>query len=213
MQQEQIIQSLNRRYATKVFDPSKKIDDTTMQTLLESLRLAPSSFGIQPRWFVRVVNPTIRKKLREYARDQSQITDASDLIVICRKKAVDVMLVQSYIDTISQERWVTKDSLDGFKNMMLGFVDQKTPEWLAQRSDKQSYIALWFLLETAALLEIDACPMEWFEPAKFDEVLWLEDLGLASIAIVALGYRSVDDKYARLPKVRFATQSIIHTIS
>jgi nitroreductase len=210
--QQQILQSLNRRYATKAFDQSKKIDDTTMQILLESLRLAPSSFGLQPRWFVRVVNPAIRQQLREHARGQSQITDASDLIVLCRKTVIDDTLVQLYIDTISQERGVAKDSLDDFKNMMLGFLEQRDTQRLAQWAHKQCYIAMWFLLETAALLQIDACPMEWFNPAKFDEVLWLDALWLASVAVVPVGYRADADIYASLQKVRFASQDIIHTV-
>jgi len=212
MKQEQILQSLNRRYATKIFDPSKKIDDATMQTLLESLRLAPSSFGLQPRWFVRVVNPTVREQLREHARGQSQITDASDLIVLCRKIVIDDTLVQSYIDTISQERGVTTDSLDDFKNMMLGFLEQRDPQRLAQWAHKQCYIALGFLLETAALLQVDACPMEWFNPVKFDEILWLEKLWLGSVAVVPVWYRADSDIYGSLKKVRFDAKDIIYTI-
>jgi nitroreductase len=212
MQQEQIIQSLNRRYATKTFDPSKKIDDATMHTLLESLRLAPSSFGLQPRWFVRVVNPTVRQQLREHARGQSQITDASDMIVLCRKTTIDESLVQQYINDIVTTRGVSEEDLHGFKNMMLGFLEQRDPERLAQRAHKQCYIAMGFLLETAALLQVDTCPMEGFNPAKFDEILWLAALWLASVATVTLWYRSDDDSFASMAKVRFDSKSIIHTV-
>lgn len=212
MQQEQIIQSLNRRYATKTFDPSKKIDDATMQTLLESLRLAPSSFGLQPRWFLRVVNPTIRQQLREHARGQSQITDASDMIVLCRKTTIDESLVQQYLDKIIETRGVSAQDLQGFKNTMLGFLEQRDPERLAQRAHKQCYIAMWFLLETAALLEVDSCPMEWFNPSKFDEILWLEKIWLASVATVTLWYRSGDDMFASMAKVRFDAKDTLYTI-
>lgn len=212
MQQEQIIQSLNRRYAVKTFDSSKKIDDATMHTLLESLRLAPSSFGLQPRWFVRVVNPTIRQQLREHARGQSQITDASDMIVLCRKTTIDESLVQKYLNQIIATRWVSAEDLQWFKNTMLGFLEQRDPERLAQRAHKQCYIAMGFLLETAALLQVDACPMEWFNPSKFDEILWLEKLWLASVATVTLWYRSSDDMFASMAKVRFEESYIIHSI-
>lgn len=212
MQQEQIVQSLNRRYAVKTFNPSKKIDNVTMQTLLESLRLAPSSFGLQPRWFVRVVNPTIREQLREHARGQSQITDASDMIVLCRKTMIDESLVQQYINQIVTARGVSAEDLQWFKNTMLGFLEQRDPERLAQRAHKQCYIAMGFLLETAALLQIDACPMEWFNPTKFDEILWLESLWLASVSTVTLWYRADDDSYAAMEKVRFDANKLIYTI-
>ena len=211
MEKETLIDALNRRYATKTFDTDKKIDDATMQTLLESLRLAPSSFGLQPRWFVRVSNPELRKELREHARGQSQITDASDLIVLCRKTVVDESLVQAYISKISETREVSQEDLQWFKNTMLGFLEQRDPERLAQRAHKQCYIAMWFLLESSALLQVDACPMEWFNPAKFDEVLGLEKLGLASVATVALWYRSTDDHHANMKKVRFDKSDVIFT--
>lgn len=183
-----------------------------MHTLLESLRLAPSSFGLQPRWFVRVVNPAIRQQLREHARGQSQITDASDMIVLCRKTTIDELLVQQYLNQIIETRGVSAEDLQGFKNTMLGFLEQRDPERLAQRAHKQCYIAMGFLLETAALLQIDTCPMEGFNPAKFDEILWLDTLWLASVATVTLWYRSSDDIFASMAKVRFDSNSIIHTI-
>jgi nitroreductase len=96
--------------------------------------------------------------------------------------------------------------------MLSGFVQQKDASQLATRASKQIYIALWFLLETAALLQIDACPMEWFNPARFDEILGLEGLGLASVVACPIGYRSADDKYAQIAKVRFASDAIVHRI-
>lgn len=212
MNHTDIINALQWRYATKQFDSSKKIDDQTLQTLSDALRLAPSSFGLQPRSFVIVENTALRSQLLEHARWQKQITDASHLIILCRKLSVDEDLVQSYIADTAQTRGVSIESLEGFKNMLSGFIQQKEPEQLAHRASKQIYIALGFLLETAALLGIDACPMEWFNPAKFDEVLGLEKLWLASVVACPVGYRSADDKYASTPKVRFAEDQIIHHI-
>lgn len=212
MNSTDIISALQWRYATKQFDASKKIDDQTLQTLIESLRLAPSSFGLQPRSFVIVENPAVRGQLVEHARGQKQVVDASHLIVLCRKINVDEDLVQSYIADTAQTRGVSVESLDGFKNMLSGFVQQKDASQLATRASKQIYIALGFLLETAALLQIDACPMEWFNPAKFDEILGLEKLWLASVVACPLGYRSIEDTYAQTAKVRFANDAIIHRI-
>lgn len=212
MNSTEIISALQWRYATKQFDTSKKIDDQTLETLIQSLRLAPSSFGLQPWSFVIVSDPEKRWQLLEHARGQKQITEASHLIVLCRKINVDEDLVQSYISDTAQTRGVSVESLDGFKGMLSGFVQQKDASELATRASKQIYIALGFLLETAALLQIDACPMEWFNPAKFDEILGLEQLGLASVVACPVGYRSAEDKYAQTAKVRFASDAIIHRI-
>lgn len=212
MNNADIISALQWRYATKQFDTGKKIDAHTLQTLTDALRLAPSSFGLQPRSFVVVENTALRGQLLEHARWQKQITDASHLILLCRKLKVDEDLVQAYIQDTAQTRGITVESLDGFKGMLSGFIQQKDESQLATRASKQIYIALGFLLETAALLGIDACPMEWFNPARFDEILGLEKLWLASVVACPLWYRSAEDKYATTPKVRFADDKIIHHI-
>ena len=82
------------------------------------------------------------------------------MIVLCRKKTIDESLVQQYLNQIIETRGVSAEDLQGFKNTMLGFLEQRDPERLAQRAHKQCYIAMGFLLETAALLQIDTCPME-----------------------------------------------------
>ena len=209
MDSTQLLNHLNWRYATKSFDPNKKISDADLDVLLESLRLSPSSFGLQWWGFVVVKNPELRAKILPYARNQSQVVDASDLIVICRRTDVDTDFVNHYIQSIADTRAVELNALDGLKNMMLGFLEGKDSEQLAMRLSKQTYIAQWFLLSACAILGIDACPMEWFDTSKCDEILGLADLHLASCVLVPVGYRSADDKYATMPKVRFAREDVV----
>ena len=76
-----LITNLNKRYATKVFDPSKKVSEADMEKLLESIRLSASSMGLQPYKVLIVENPEIRKELRKASYNQPQITDASALLI------------------------------------------------------------------------------------------------------------------------------------
>ena len=194
---------LNWRYATKKFDPLKKISKQEFAELLEALRLSPSSYGLQPWKFVIVHDQVLRNKLRPHARNQPQITDADTLIVFCALKSMEEKYVKHYTDRIAQVRGVTKESILGYEQTMVDSLKGKSPDAISQWMKKQVYIALGFFLNECAHRKIDACPMEGFDPQKFDEVLELSKEGLESVVLCTIGYRAVDDHYAELQKVRF----------
>jgi nitroreductase len=196
-------EDLNWRYATKKFDTSKKISKQEFAELLETLRLSPSSYGLQPWKFVIVHDPVLRNKLRFHARNQPQITDSDTLIVFCALKTMDEKYVKHYVDRIAQVRGVTKESILGYEQVMVDSLEGKSPEAILNWMKKQVYIALGFFLNECAHRKIDACPMEGFDSKEFDEVLELSKEGLESVVICAIGYRAVDDHYAELKKVRF----------
>ncbi len=214
-----IIEALNRRYATKKFDTTKKLNQTDMDILLESLRLSPSSFGLQPRKFIHVTNSEIRAQLQNASRWQQQITEASDLIVIAVRTNLDESDVDAYVQDMKEIRGKNVEKLPEdaksieklmeFKNMMLNTITARTQEQLKGWNQKQAYIAMGTILTTAALLWIDACPMEWFDPEKYNEILGLNDLWLTATLVIPVGYRSEDDKYADLAKVRFPKEKMI----
>ncbi len=197
------IKALNWRYATKKFDPLKKVSEENLNELLESARLAPSSYGLQPWKLVVVTNPELRKKLREHAWGQPQITDASHLIVLAARTDVDEKYIKEYVGEISKQRNVAVESLKGYQDMMVGDLTSRPKEAVLEWSKHQTYIALGFLLFAAAQKHIDACPMEGFDPAKFDEVLGLKKHNLASAVLCTIGYRAADDPAAKNVKVRF----------
>lgn len=210
---EQIIQQLKSRYATKKFDPSKKIPDDIWHALEQSLILAPSSFGLQPWKFFVVRNPDLRQQLLPHAWDQSQIVEASHLVVLAIKTNINAGDVAPYIDRIAEVRNMPKGQLEGLENMIKGYL--KEPPYPLQPdswSAKQVYIALGFFLYSAALLGVDTCPMEGFTPAKFNEILGLPDQGYAATVLCAAGYRAEDDKYADLAKVRYETEDVVKYI-
>jgi nitroreductase len=201
-------EALNWRYATKKFDPSKKVKEEDMEDLLTALRMSPSSFGLQPWKFVVVTDKALREKLKENAWGQSQITDSSHLIVLCTRKDINENHIRKFVESIEKTRNMPSGAMKEYEDMMIGFRKGLSDESAVEWSKKQVYIALGFLLLTCAQKKIDACPMEGFDSKKFDELLGLEKENLTSTALCAVGYRAQDDKYASAKKVRFDKKDI-----
>ena len=200
---------LQWRYATKQFDKTKKVSDSDMNDIIESNRLAPSSYGLQPWKLVMVKDEKLRQKLRENAYDQPQVTDASHFFVICARTDVNEAYVKGYIKLIADTRGQAAEQLKGYEDMMLNWRKNLSDEGVLDWSKRQAYIGLGFLLYTCALKGIDACPMEGFDNNKFNEILDLNKEHLASVAMCAVGYRSADDKYAQAKKVRFDAKDLV----
>jgi nitroreductase len=207
-----IIKSLNWRYATKSFDSTKKISEEQLNTILESMRLSASSYGLQPWKFIVVQNPDKRTALRAAAWDQSQVTDASAFIVLAVRTDVDAAYVDKYMQSIAAIRGIDISSLSGFADMIKGTISRRTTENVIDWSSRQVYIALGTALTTAAQLEIDTCPMEGFDSAKFDEILGLKEMNLSSRVCLAVGFRSAEDTSASYKKARFSKEEVVITI-
>ncbi len=203
-----VIDALKWRYATKKFDPSRKIPDSVWSKLEESLRLSPSSFGMQPYRFVVVTDPAIKQELVGVAWNQRQIADCSHLVVFSRLKELNLEHVNRFVDIIAETRQAPKESLQALKDMMTGFVKNLSQEQLADWMAKQAYIALGNLMTVASTLQVDNCPMEGFVKEEFDRILDLPAKGCNSVVICALGYRAADDKYKDLAKVRFPSNEL-----
>jgi nitroreductase len=206
-----LLEQLNKRYATKKFDASKKIPSKDLSTLQEAIRLSASSYGLQAYKVIVVENEAIRKQLRAVAWDQPQITDASQLLVFAYESNFDEKTVDHFVKNIAETRKVDAGTLSGYSDMMKGSL--KRPKevlhnWLA----RQPYIALGFGLVAAADLNIDSCPMEGFDPDQFDEILGLKAKGLKSVVLLAIGYRSKEDDYQHLAKVRRSNEELFITI-
>lgn len=203
-----ILKNLHWRYATKKFDPTKKISEAHLDVLLESVRLSPSSFGIQPRKLCVVRDQTKKDALVQYARWQRQIADCSHLLVVCARTDIDDAYIKSYTDVLEQER--NKQPGEIQKNREeTGKIERIQNHYKQPHAAKQEvFLAVWGLLSACAQLHIDACPMGWFQPEKFDEVLWLAKKNCTAVLCCPVWYRAADDKYAQLPKVRFSREEI-----
>lgn len=212
MNHAKIQEALEWRYATKKFDASKKISTQDWNTLTESLKLAPSSYGVQPWKFLVIENPKIREQLKPVSWNQTQVTDASHYVVFLYKEGIDEGYVNKFINRMAEVRNAPLESLQGYKDLLINNLVKAPEEKIRVWSQRQAYIAMGFLLETAALLKIDATPMEGFSPSDYDKILGLEGSGWKSVATVALGYRHAEDSYQNLKKVRFADDTLIEYV-
>ena len=210
---EQVLEQLNWRYATKKFDPNKKIPEAVWKVLEQSLVLAPSSFGLQPWKFIVVRNPQIREQLVEHSWGQKQVVEASHLVVLAIKKDLNESDVDRYVQRMSEVQQVPLENLQKFANVVKGFMKQPPyPLDINAWSTRQTYIALGQYMTCAAMLGIDTCPMEGFVPDKYDEVLGLPAQGYKTVVVCPAGYRADDDKYATNPKVRNPTEDVVDYI-
>jgi len=206
---DKIIEALHWRYATKRFDPARKISEADWHTLSESIRLSPSSYGMEPFRFLVVKNPDLREKLKAASWKQSQVTDASHFVVFITKEIICEKDCEEYLERVIKARGGTTEALQGLKNMLVkNLVTGMTPEQSLHWAQRQAYIAMGFMLETAALLKIDTVPMEGLDPREYDKILELEGRGWRTVAAVALGYRSAEDKYQTMKKVRMTTDEL-----
>lgn len=210
MMTSEILDALKWRYACKVFDPSRKIPAGTWAALEESLVLTPSSFGLQPWRFIVIQNQELKERLVPHAWNQRQVADCSHLVVMTMHRAMPEAHIDANIERIIEVRGGTPEALLGFRKMVAGFrASGEQAGWLKDWAKQQSYIALGQFMLAAALLKVDTCPMEGFVPVKFDEVLGLTDGDYTCSVLCPVGYRSVDDKYAVLPKVRFTPETVV----
>jgi nitroreductase len=206
---QQLLDRLNWRYATKQFDPTRKINAQDWATLEDALLLTPSSGGLQPWKFIVVTDPAVRAKLLPASYGQAQITAASHLVVFAAKKNFSEADVDAFIHQTAATRGVTVESLAQYRGILVGGIVQAMDEQARNAwARNQAYIALGNLLTSAALLGIDACPMEGFDRAQYDEILGLNKQGFASAVIATLGYRAASDQYAMATKVRFPKEQV-----
>jgi len=204
-----IITALEHRYAVNAFDTTKKVSDEDIKTILESARLAPSSYGLEPWKFILVQNPDVRQKIREVGYGQSKITDASHLVVIAYRKDGE-SVVSELIARTAVVQGKTPEELSGFQQMIHSAMNSRSNEARDAWLKAQSYIPLGIMIETAALLGVDTGPMEGFDPTKVDEILGLVDQHLNAATMLAIGYRSQDSDR---PKVRRAYDEVVEVIA
>jgi nitroreductase len=211
---ESIHAALRWRYATKKFDSNRKIDPSTWQLLEESLVLSPSSFGLQPWKFLVIDDPRTRESLVPASWGQTQVVEASHVVVFLAKNPVTPEDVQAHLERTAEVRGVPVETLEGFGKIVKGFITNPPyPLDLKEWATRQVYLALGTFMTSAAVLGIDTCPMEGIAPATYDKILGLEGSGFETVVVCPAGYRSEDDKYASLPKVRFPKSQLIQHIS
>jgi nitroreductase len=205
-----LLAQLNWRYATKAFDPAKKISAQDWAALEAALILTPTSYGFQPYRFVVVTDQATKEKLVPVSWNQRQPAECSHFVVFAAKRTVTETDVDHFLARTAEVRGVAIETLAFFKKMLVGDIvqgprSQQQFEW----ATRQAYIALGNFMTSAALVGIDTCPMEGIDPSKYDEILNLPAMGYHTVVACAAGYRAAGDKYASAPKVRFPADELV----
>jgi nitroreductase len=209
---DQLLASLRWRYATKKFDPTRKIPAATWDAIEESLVLTPSSFGLQPWKFLVIGDPGMRANLALESWKQPQVTDASHYVVLTARTDLAAADIDAWMARMAEVQGTGPEAVAMLRGMIEGFAQAMSHEARHAWNIRQAYIALGQLMASAAVLGIDACPMEGISPTGYDHLLGLEGSGYATVVACALGYRSADDKYAVMPKARFERSRVISHI-
>jgi nitroreductase len=210
---ETLLQQLEWRYATKAFDPAKKISAIDWSALEKALILTPTSYGLQPYQFIVITDKATKEKLVPISWNQRQPADCSHFVVFAARAKNTEADIDRYLARIAEVRGGSPEALGGFKKLLMGdVVNGERGKISLEWATRQVYIALGNFMTAAALVGVDTCPMEGFVPEKYDEVLDLPARGYNSVVACAAGYRAASDKYASAPKVRFSLSDLVARI-
>ncbi|WP_170400890.1 NAD(P)H-dependent oxidoreductase [Ruegeria arenilitoris] len=208
-----IVSAMNWRYATKAFDRNKQLADADRAALLTALRLSPSSYGLQPWKFLVVDDNATRSKLGEAVpANKSKIEDSSMLVVLARRRVTTAQHVEQHVQTVKEARGVSAEELQPFKNMLTQSAAGRPAADQDVWNARQVYVALGCALTTAAMLKVDACPMEGVNPEKFDQTLGLAGSDFTTTAAIAFGYRDKSDPFASYSRARRAASEVIEFV-
>lgn len=209
-----ITELLNWRYATKSYDSSKTIPAEKLERILEAVRLTATSSGLQPFELLVVTNPQIREKIKAVSWNQAQVTDCSHLLVFAAWDDITPERVNMMFDLTNTVRATVNQGWEDYRQMLLGIVAERGQEANYQAAARQAYIGLGSALIAAASEQVDATPMEGFDPSAVDEILGLGARHLRSVVLLPLGYRAAEsDWLVNLKKVRRSRENFVTEIN
>ncbi len=210
MTEQELLQHLNWRYAVKQFDATKRIDESTWDALEQSLVLSPSSYGLQPWKFIVITDEGVKAKMPALSWNQQQPKECSHMVALAARRTMDSDYIDNYMHTVVETRGLAPGAMDGYRKILVPTVEKMENhlDWNA----RQVYIALGQLPVSAAMLGIDACPMEGINLAAYDELLGLTNTEYTTVVGCAVGYRHSDDKQAHAKKVRFSAEHVVQRV-
>lgn len=207
-------QKLEWRYATKKMNPAKAVPQIKVDRIVEAARLAPTSSGLQPFEIIVVTNKAVREQIQAIAWNQAQITDGSHLLVFAAWDNYTAERINMMFDLTNAQRGGTNEGWEAYRQKLLAAYPQRDAQTNFEHAARQAYIGLGAALIAAAFEEVDATPMEGFDPKALDDILKLNERGLRSVAIVPLGYREEDrDWLVNLKKVRRPREQFVSEVA
>lgn len=207
------IEKLQWRYATKKFDASKTLSEEKLTILKETFNLTATSYGLQPLKLVVVNNADLKKQLMPLTYNQPQVRDASHVLVLCIEKNINTGFIVDHFKRVEGERKTPRIILDPFENALIFNFSKKEASEIRQWMVNQLYLTLGALLSVCAIENIDACPIEGFEPKEYDKLLGLDEKGLESVIVLPVGYRDESDFFINLKKVRRGVDELVIEIN
>ncbi len=207
-----LLERLNWRYAAKAMN-GKKVSQEKIDRILEAARLAPTSSGLQPFEIYVITNQEIKEKIKPVAWNQSVITDCSHLLVFAAWDTYTEDRINKMFDLTNEIRGFKNEGWENYRQMLLDSYPKKDPEVNFNHASKQAYIAFSHAITAAAFEEVDATPLEGFNPAEVDKILGLREKGLRSAVLLPIGYREEEkDWLVNLVKVRKSTEDLVTVI-
>lgn len=203
MNQETFLSRLEWRFATKKFAADKPVSDDDFRQILKAVRLAPTSYGLQPFHVVVVRDKKLRGQLKQCSFGQPQIDEASHLLVFCLRTDM-LKRIDAYVELASGGDETRRKRMEQVRDIMRSGLGTKSEPEIMAWSARQTYIALGFALAACAELGVDACPIEGCSPSDVDAALGLPDY-LKSICLLAIGHRAEEPTRE---KVRFSDADI-----
>ena len=202
-----LIEKLNWRYAVKRMDGTK-VPQEKVDSILEAIRLAPTSLGLQAFKVFVIEDAALREKIFNEACPQPQIKEASHILVFAANKKVSQEQVDEYIQLIATTRNMNVEGLKDFKANFSRIIND-TEEHNFAWTSRQAYIAFGVGLTAAAIEHVDATPMEGFSAESLDAILGLKDQNLSAVTILTLGYRdNATDYLVNAAKVRKSKETM-----
>lgn len=209
----ELLNKLNWRYAAKAMN-GKKVDEDKIDRIIEAARLAPTSSGLQPFEIFVIKNQDIKEQIKPVAWNQSVITDCSHLLVFAAWDTYTEDRINYMFDLTNEVRGFKNEGWENYRQMLLNSYPQQDAEVNFNHAAKQAYIAFSQAIAAAAFEEVDATPLEGFEPDAVDAILGLREKGLRSAVLLPLGYRKTDDDWlVNLVKVRKSTEDLVTVIN
>ncbi|MBT0608016.1 NAD(P)H-dependent oxidoreductase [Aequorivita echinoideorum] len=209
----EIIDQLKWRYATKKFDPNKTLSAEKLDILKQTFNLTATSFGLQPLKMVIVSNQETKNALMPLTYNQSQVRDASHVLILCVERKIDPQFIKDHFKLVEGTRKTSREILEPFEQALLQSFEEKNADEIKQWMINQVYLTLGALLTVCAVEKIDACPMEGFESEKYDTLLELDKMGLQSILALPVGYRDESDFFINMKKVRRGVEELVFEIN
>ncbi len=208
-----LIEQLNWRYATKKMDSAKTVEQEKIDAIIEAIRLAPTSSGLQPFELLVITNSDIKKRIKAISYDQPQVSECSHLLVFAAWDNYTPERINMMFDLVNQERGFINEGWEAYRQKLLNDYPQRNAQINFEHAARQAYIALGVAVVAAAEQQVDSVPIEGFEPEKLDAILNLPAQGLRSVVIMPLGYRdATNDWLVNLKKVRRSTADFVRLV-